>query len=174
MANKTSAISAGLLLAGALADTSAWAAETGTGQDARRARGEAALARITGAEGRSVVEAIRRTSPELGDWIVDFAYGDVFSRPGVSLCTRELATVAALTALGNAQPQLKVHVEGALNVGCKPDEIVEIIMQMAVYAGFPSALNGIAAAREVFEKKGVRSSAMEADAKAAQPAAAGQ
>lgn len=166
MAGTTAAISAGLMMASALAGPPATAAEN----DARRARGEAALAKITGAEGRSVVEAIRRTSPELGDWIVDFAYGDVFSRPGVSLCTRELATVAALTALGNAQPQLKVHVEGALNVGCKPDEIVEIIMQMAVYAGFPSALNGIAAAREVFEKKGVRTAAMEA----AQPAAAGR
>ncbi|QBE62177.1 carboxymuconolactone decarboxylase family protein [Pseudoduganella lutea] len=163
MASKTSAISASLLVAGALAAPSASPADN----DGRRARGEAALARITGAEGRTVVESIRRTSPELGDWIVDFAYGDVFSRPGVALCTRELATVAALTALGNAQPQLKVHVEGALNVGCKPDEIVEIIMQMAVYAGFPSALNGIAAAREVFEKKGVRTTAMEA----AQPVA---
>lgn len=168
MVNTTTAISAGLVVASALAGAPATAAEN----DARRARGEAALAKITGAEGRTVVETIRRTSPELGDWIVDFAYGDVFSRPGVSLCTRELATVAALTALGNAQPQLKVHVEGALNVGCKPDEIVEIIMQMAVYAGFPSALNGIAAAREVFEKKGVQTSAMKAATDASQPAAA--
>jgi 4-carboxymuconolactone decarboxylase len=163
MADKNAILSAGLALAGALADPSALAVE----QDPRRARGEATLAKITGSEGRQVVETIRRTSPELGDWIVDFAYGDVFARPGVDLCIRELATVAALTALGNAQPQLKVHIEGALNVGCKPDEIAEIIMQMAVYAGFPSALNGMTAAREVFEKKGVRTAAMEAARQAA-------
>ena len=58
--------------------------------------------------------------------------------------------VAALTALGNASPQLKVHIAAALHVGCTREEIVEVIMQMAVYAGFPAALNGLFAAREVF------------------------
>lgn len=125
-------------------------------QEERHARGERTIAKITGSEGKKVVDSLRDMAPELGDWIVDFAYGDVFSRPGVSLCTRELATISALTALGNAQPQLKVHIEGALNVGCKPEEIVEIIIQMAVYAGFPSALNGISAAREVFTKRGIK------------------
>ncbi|WP_411754607.1 carboxymuconolactone decarboxylase family protein [Serratia sp. (in: enterobacteria)] len=135
---------------------SAWSAEP----ESRRVLGEKTLAKITGSEGRKVVNSLNDISPELADWIIDFSYGEVFSRPGVSLCTRELATVSALTALGNAQPQLKVHIEGALNVGCKPNEIVEIINQMAVYAGFPSALNGISAAREVFEKRGVKPSAM--------------
>ena len=125
-------------------------------QHARRALGEQTIAKITGSEGTKVVDALRDIAPELGEWIVDFAYGDVFSRPGLSLCTRELTTISALTALGNAQPQLKVHIEGALNVGCKPEEIVEVILQMAVYAGFPSALNGIAAAREVFTKRGIK------------------
>ena len=124
----------------------------------RRARGTATIAKITGNDGRQVVDSLRDISPELGNWIVDFAYGDVFSRPGVSLCTRELATISALTAMGNAQPQLKVHIAGALNVGCKPEEIIEIITQMAVYAGIPSALNGISAAREVFEKRGIKAS----------------
>ena len=59
--------------------------------------------------------------------------------------------VAALTALGNASPQLKVHIAAALHVGCTREEIVEVIMQMAVYAGFPAALNGLFAAREIFE-----------------------
>jgi 4-carboxymuconolactone decarboxylase len=52
--------------------------------------------------------------------------------------------------LGNAAPQLKVHLHAALNVGCSREEIVEIIMQIAVYAGFPAALNGLFAAKEVF------------------------
>lgn len=63
---------------------------------------------------------------------------------------REIAVVAALTALGNAAPQLKVHIHGALNVGCSRDEVIEVIMQMAVYAGFPAALNLLFAAQEVF------------------------
>lgn len=122
----------------------------------RRATGEAALKRITGSDGRAVVDSLGDMAPELGEWIVDFAYGDVFARPGLSDCKRELATVAALTALGNARPQLEVHIGGALNVGCSPREIVEVILQMAVYSGFPSAINGISAARTVFEARGVR------------------
>lgn len=124
--------------------------------DARREKGLVTLEQITGATGNAVVDSLSDISPELGAWIVDFAYGDVFSRSGVALCTRELATISALTAMGNAQPQLKVHIGGALNVGCKPEEIVEIIIQMAVYAGFPSALNGISAAREVFTERGIK------------------
>jgi 4-carboxymuconolactone decarboxylase len=63
--------------------------------------------------------------------------------------------VAALTALGNATPQLKVHIHGALNVGCTPAEIVEVMLQMAVYAGFPAAINAINVARDVFNERGV-------------------
>ena len=152
MTIKRGLVSKGILAAGLISTAVAVAGE----RDSRQARGEETIARITGGEGRKVVDSLRDIAPDLGNWIVDFAYGDVFSRPGVSLCTRELATISALTALGNAQPQLKVHIEGALNVGCKPEEIVEIILQMAVYAGFPSALNGISAAREVFDKRGVK------------------
>ncbi|WP_394708020.1 carboxymuconolactone decarboxylase family protein [uncultured Desulfosarcina sp.] len=61
--------------------------------------------------------------------------------------------VAALTTMGTAMPQLKVHIKGALNVGCKQKEIIEITLQMAVFAGCPAAINGINASREVFEKE---------------------
>lgn len=149
MALKTLGVATGVLLSALGTTVSA------TEPESRREKGIQTLERITGATGNSVVNSLSDISPELGDWIVDFAYGDVFSRPGLALCTRELTTISALTALGNAQPQLKVHIEGALNVGCKPEEIVEVIIQMAVYAGFPSALNGISAAREVFTKRGI-------------------
>jgi 4-carboxymuconolactone decarboxylase len=75
------------------------------------------------------------------------------SRPGLDLRSRQFATIAALTALGNAQPQLKVHITGALNVGCTPQEIVEVILQMAVFAGFPAAINALTVAREVFASR---------------------
>ena len=118
-------------------------------------KGKETLARITGANGAKTVESLQDIAPELGRWIVEWGYGQVLSRPALDLRTRELATVAALTALGHAQPQLRAHINGALNVGCKPEEVVEVIMQMAAYAGFPAALNGIATAREVFAERGV-------------------
>ena len=77
------------------------------------------------------------------------------SRPGLDLRSRQFATVAALTAMGTAAPQLKVHIAGALNVGCRPAEIVEVILQMAVFAGFPAAINALNLAREVFRERGV-------------------
>jgi 4-carboxymuconolactone decarboxylase len=97
-----------------------------------------------------VVESLADICPDLGRYIVEFGFGDVYSRPGLSLQQRELATVAALTALGNATPQLKVHIAAAMNVGLSHEEIVETILQMSVYAGFPAALNGMFAAKEVF------------------------
>ena len=80
----------------------------------------------------------------------------IYSRPGLDLKSREIATVAALTALGNAAPQLKVHINAALNVACSREEIVEVIMQMAIYAGFPAALNGMFVAKEVFKERDER------------------
>jgi 4-carboxymuconolactone decarboxylase len=123
--------------------------------DGRHARGLHALAEITGATGESVVESLRDIAPDLADWIVDFSYGDVMSRPGLDRRTRQLATIAALTALGHCAPQLKVHITGALNVGCTRQEIVEVILQMTVYAGFPAAINALNLAREVFTARGV-------------------
>lgn len=76
-------------------------------------------------------------------------------KAGLALRERELAVVAALTATGNAAPQLRVHLNAALHVGCTPREIVEVVMQMVVYAGFPAALNGLSAVQEVFEKKNI-------------------
>ena len=123
------------------------------------ARGMTTLDIITGGDTQRRLGALTDIAPELGEWITDFAYGDVVSRPGLDLRSRELATVAALTALGNAQPQLKAHIGGALNAGCTPQEILEVIMQMAVYAGFPASLNGISAAREVFSVRGIKAGA---------------
>ncbi len=97
-------------------------------------------------------ESLDDIAPDLVRFVVEFPYGDIYSRPGLDLKSREIATVAALTALGNAQPQLQSHIEGALNVGCTREEIIEVIIQMAVYAGFPAAINGVTAAKKVFER----------------------
>lgn len=116
-------------------------------------KGIKTLGKITGVPESQVVENLKQTVPELADWIIEFAYGQVLSREKLDLKTRQLATVAALTAMGTAPLQLKAHIEGALNVGCAQEQIVEVICQMAVYAGFPAALNGISAAKEVFQNR---------------------
>ncbi len=121
----------------------------------RHEKGLKALSEITGPTGAAVLDRLKDMAPDLADWIIDFVYGDVLSREGLDRRSRQFATVAALTAMGTAPPQLKVHIAGALNVGCKPEEILEVILQMAVFAGFPAALNGVAAAREVFLAKGI-------------------
>jgi 4-carboxymuconolactone decarboxylase len=118
--------------------------------DERYLRGWAKLREVDGEAGEKVIESLRDIAPDFARLIIEFPFGDIYSRPGLDLKARELAVVAALTAMGNAAPQLKVHIHGALNVGCTRQEIVEVMMQMAVYAGFPAALNGLFAAKEVF------------------------
>ncbi len=123
----------------------------------RYQRGWEMLKAIDGQAGERVVAALKDVAPDLARYTIEFPFGDVYSRGVLSLKEREIATVAALTALGNAKPQLKVHLHGALNVGCTREEIVEIMIQMAVYAGFPAALNGVFAAQEVFAERDAES-----------------
>lgn len=111
------------------------------------------LKNIDGEAGEQVIESLQNIAPDLARYVIEFPFGDIYSRPGLDLKSREIATIAALTALGNAQPQLQVHVHAALNVGCTPEEIVEVVMQMAVYAGFPAALNGMTVVKRVFAER---------------------
>ncbi|WP_345970898.1 carboxymuconolactone decarboxylase family protein [Sulfurimonas sp. HSL1-6] len=124
-------------------------------KSARYKIGREKLAEVGGDQGDKIIEALSTIAPEFADLLVEFPFGDIYSRPGLDLRSREIATVAALTAMGTAAPQLKAHVNGALNVGCTPQEIIEIMIQMAVYAGFPAALNGLATAKEVFDERDI-------------------
>ncbi len=121
--------------------------------DDRYQRGWEKLKEVDGEAGERVMESLKDIAPDLARYIIEFAFGDMYSRPALDLKSREIAVVASLTALGNARPQLKVHIHGALNVGCSRQEVIEVIMQMAVYAGFPAALNGMFAAKEVFQER---------------------
>ena len=112
--------------------------------------GQEMLQRVDGKGGEAVVDSLRDIAPDFARYLIEFPFGDIYARPGLDLRSREIATIAALTALGNAEPQLKVHIAAGLNVGLTQEEITEAIMQMAVYAGFPAALNGLFAARAVF------------------------
>ncbi|NJL59237.1 MAG: carboxymuconolactone decarboxylase family protein [Desulfobacteraceae bacterium] len=119
----------------------------------RYQRGWEKLKEIDGEAGERVIESLKDIAPEFARYVIEFPFGDIYSRPGLDLKSREIAVVAALTALGNATPQLKVHIHAALNVGLTRQEVIEVIMQMAVYAGFPAALNGLFAAKDVFKER---------------------
>ena len=121
--------------------------------DERFERGLGKLREIDGAAGERVIESLKDVAPDLARYIIEFPFGDIYSRQGLDLRSREIATIAALTALGNAPVQLRVHIHGALNVGCSAEEVIEVIIQMAVYAGFPAALNGAFAAQDVFVER---------------------
>jgi 4-carboxymuconolactone decarboxylase len=116
-------------------------------------RGLEKLKEIDGEAGEHVIESLKDISPDFARYIIEFPFGDIYSRTGLDLKSREIATVAALVTMGNALSQLKVHINGALNVGCSQTEVIEVIIQMAVYAGFPAALNGLSAAKEVFDER---------------------
>jgi 4-carboxymuconolactone decarboxylase len=126
--------------------------------DKRTLQGKKNLAAIEGSDDASIVGALKGVAPDLATLAIGFVYGEIYSREGLSLQQRQLATVAALATLGGAEPQLKFHIAGALNVGCSPTEIVELMIHLTVYAGFPVALSGTTAAKAVFDQRGIQAS----------------
>jgi len=120
----------------------------------RYARALDVLERLEAGAPARVDASLRQLSDELPETLLGFAFADVLARPTIDLRTREMLTVAALTAMGTAPGQLEFHIRAALNVGVTRAEIIEIIMQMAVYASMPAAMNGVSAAKLVFAATG--------------------
>ena len=119
--------------------------------DDRHARGLVVLEELLGADAAAPILAAADLSPDLVRFAVDFAFGEVLSRPGLDVKTRELCTVAALTVQGFALPQLKLHVEAARRCGATREEVVEVITQMIAYGGFPAATNALMTAKAAFD-----------------------
>ncbi|PKH06899.1 carboxymuconolactone decarboxylase family protein [Moritella sp. Urea-trap-13] len=124
-------------------------------ENQRYIKGLDKLNEIDGDAGLNVISSLEDICPDLAKYIIEYPFGDIYQRNGLDLRIRELATVAALTALGNCQPQLNVHINGALNVGCTPNEVTEVILQMSVYAGFPASLNDMFVAKDVFKSRDI-------------------
>lgn len=122
----------------------------------RYARGWEKLKEIDGEAGENVIKSLENFSPELARFIIEYSFGDVYSMNSLDNKSKEIATVASLITLG-AIPQLKVHLNGALNTGCTINEVKEIIVQMSVYAGFPKAINAMNALKDVLEEKKIKS-----------------
>lgn len=121
----------------------------------KRELGLKTLNEVTKGDGQKVVNSLK-DFPVLADAIIEFAYGDVISRKVLDPKSRQLATVASLAAQGMLTPQLKVHYAGALNVGVKPEELVEIVYLTSVYAGMPKAINAANALTEVLNERGIK------------------
>jgi 4-carboxymuconolactone decarboxylase len=118
--------------------------------DDRYERGWQRLRELAGEQGERVIEGLRDVAPDLGRYVVEFGYGDVYSRPGLGDRERQLIAIAALTALGGAEPQLEYHIRIALNVGVTQSEIVETVIHCAPFVGFARTLNAARSAKRVF------------------------
>lgn len=122
----------------------------------RYEKGTARLAEVDGKGGKNVVESLKDIAPDLGRYIVEFAFGDIYRREGLSLQERELITIVSLLTTGGCEPQLEVHINGALNVGISPRKIVESFIQCIPYTGFPKVLNAVTVAKKVFDNRNLK------------------
>lgn len=93
------------------------------------------------------------TLGELGDRITRTIYGDIYGRPGLGVRDRQIATISMLMAMGGRDRQVKVHMRAGLRVGITEQELTELVIQLAAYAGFPAAINAQAMLNEVLAEK---------------------
>jgi 4-carboxymuconolactone decarboxylase len=112
--------------------------------DERFEKGWNKIKEIDGGILQNFYHELLEISPDFARQLVQFPFGDVYSRPALDNQKRELAIVSAIAALGHAQPQLKLHLHAAIKVGCSRAELNEVLMMTAVYGGFPAALNAFA------------------------------
>lgn len=114
--------------------------------------GKKTFEKITGDVGRRFLENLREIAPDFADYLVEFPFGAIYSRPGFDIKTREIITLSSLATQGNANIELKAHIKLALNAGVTREQIIELFMQISVYAGFPAAVNAILATKDVFKE----------------------
>ena len=119
----------------------------------RRAQALALLEQLESSAPDRVAKNLDDFHPEAAEILLGFAFADVVSREGLPLKTREMLTIGMLSALGTASGQLEFHIRAALNTGVTREEIIEIILQVAVYAGVPAAMNAIREAKSAFSSK---------------------
>lgn len=118
-------------------------------------RGWDKLMEVDGEGGQRVIESLQDFAPDLGRYVVAFAFGDIYSREGLNLKQRQLVTIASLTTQGGCEPQLTVHINAALNAGPTANEIIEAIMHDIPYTGFPRVLHAVFTAKRVLEQRNV-------------------
>lgn len=122
-------------------------------ENTRFMQGMEQLKAIDGKGGENVIRSLEDIAPDLGKFIVEFAFGDIYTRKGLSTAERELITLSSLLTAGGCEPQLEVHINGALNVGITPERIIETFLQCIPYTGFPKVLNAVSVAKKVFMER---------------------
>ncbi|MFI6152619.1 carboxymuconolactone decarboxylase family protein [Kitasatospora sp. NPDC051170] len=115
-----------------------------------RAAGYAALAEYAGPAAAGTLGGLEAIAPGFPDWIVTALFGGTYQRPGLTPRDRQVANLAALTALGGVEPQLADHVRNSLRIGLSREEITEVIVHLAPYVGVPKALAGLRVATATF------------------------
>ena len=116
-------------------------------------RGSKKINELTECADKKILEGLGKFAPDLANYVLEFVFGDLYSRPGLDLKTKQMLTVTILATLGNAKPQLAYHINAALNVGISRQEIIDIMTHVSGYAGFPAAINGATTAKEVFAER---------------------
>ncbi|WP_378956130.1 carboxymuconolactone decarboxylase family protein [Pelosinus sp. sgz500959] len=109
------------------------------------------LSEVDGHVGEHVIESLNDIAPDLGKYIIEFAFGDIYCRENLNLQEREIITLSSLLTLGGCENQLEVHINGALNVGITPQKIIEVFIQCIPYTGFPRVLNAVGVAKKIFK-----------------------
>ena len=124
-------------------------------ENTRFTQGMEQLKAIDGKGGENVIKSLEDIAPDLGKFIVAFAFGDIYTREGLTTEEREMITLSSLLTAGGCEPQLEVHINGALNVGISPEKVIETFLQCIPYTGFPKVLNAVYAAKKVFAERGL-------------------
>ena len=114
--------------------------------------GKKTFQKVTGDVGEKFLDNLKEVAPDFADYLVEFPYGPLYSRPGFDIKTRELIILSSLATQGNAAIELKAHIKIALNAGIEREQIIELFMQISVYAGSPAAVNAMLAAKDVFKE----------------------
>jgi len=118
-------------------------------------RGTERLKEVDGHAGERVISSLAGIAPDVGKYILEFAFGDVYCRDGLSLQEREMITITSLLTAGGCEAQLEVHINGSLNVGISPEKVIETFIQCIPYTGFPKVLNAVNVAKKVFAERNI-------------------
>ena len=121
--------------------------------DKRLEQGIKNLQEIDGEAGERVIESLETIAPDVGRYILEIAFGDIYNKDTLSFREREIVTITSLLTQGDTKNQLMVHINGSLNVGITEEEIIEIFTHCIPYVGFPRVLNAITSAKEVFASR---------------------
>lgn len=124
-------------------------------ENTRFTQGMEQLKAIDGKGGENVIKSLEDIAPDLGKFIVEFAFGDIYTREGLTAKEREMITLSSLLTAGGCEPQLEVHINGALNVGISPEKVIETFLQCIPYTGFPKVLNAVFTVKKVFAERGL-------------------